>query len=59
MKTFNVKLGYKIVYEAEVKVDADNVVDAMNKAIEACKNTSPDFKKAHATPPAIVSVNES
>lgn len=59
MKTFNVKLGYKVVYEAEVQVTADSVVEAMNKAVEACRNSRPEFKEAQATPPAIVSVKES
>lgn len=59
MKTFKVKLGYKVSYETEIDIDAESLTAAMDVAIAACKdNALPPFKETHVSPAALVSVSE-
>lgn len=60
MKTFKVKLGFKVHYEVEIDIDAESPIAALDKAVEAQKNNAlPPFKDVHATKPAVISVSDS
>jgi hypothetical protein len=57
MKTYKVKIGYRVNYEIEVEVDAETHILAMDRASE--QHPNPDtFKEVFATKPAVLSVWE-
>jgi hypothetical protein len=54
---YKVKVGFKITYEAEVVIDADSPIKAMD-VVSAEKDKITNFKQVSATKPAIISVND-
>lgn len=52
-----VKIGYRVNYEAEIEVEADTQIKAMDIA-SAEKGKIDNYKQVFATPPAIISVND-
>jgi hypothetical protein len=58
LRTYKVKLGYRVMFEAEVEVEAETHIEAMDKAVIANKNTPLQFVDTFSTKPAALSVSE-
>lgn len=57
--TYKVKLGVIVHHQVEVDVDADDVVSAMNTAMDCYnKNLLPPIQVKYTTSPAIISVSK-
>jgi hypothetical protein len=58
LKTYKVKLGYRVMFEAEVEVEAETYMAAMDAAVIATNNAPPQFVETFSTKPAALSVSE-